>query len=250
MTIRLTIAAALLPLVALMALVGPACGSAQDLQVIDLHYRFADEIIPIVQPLLEPGGVLTGADNVLFVRTSPSNLEQIRQAVAAIDVAPRQLLITVGQGTVRTSDAVAIRGSAAIGRGEAQVQAQGAGRTQQADLRNVSSIRTLEGNEAFIAIGQSGPYAGANTGFYATARVSGETVTLEVSPRQQRIGVGRGGLVGTSGAASTVSARLGEWVELGAVRDTGSGSTGGLLVWGRSTGTSEYSAWVKVDEAR
>ena len=43
---------------------------------------------------------------------------------------------------------------------------------------------------------------------------------------------------------------LGEWIELGAVREAQSGSSSGLLVWGRHTGTSEYSARVKVDEIR
>jgi hypothetical protein len=247
---RLSIAAALLRFIAITALVAAAPARAQDLQVIDLHHRLADEVIPIVQPLLEAGGVLTGVDDVLFVRTSPANLEQIRQAVAAIDRAPRQLLITVGQGTVRTGDAAAVRGSAAIGGGDVQVRAHGGSLSQQASLQNVSSIRTLDGNETFIAIGQSGPYASVSTGFYATARVSGDNVTLEVSPRQQRMTNGHGGIVESSGAASTVTARLGEWIEIGAVRDTTAGSTGGLLVWGRSSGTAEYSAWIKVDEVR
>jgi len=45
-----------------------------------------------------------------------------------------------------------------------------------------------------------------------------------------------------------VSGRLGEWMPLGAVRSSGGGDTSGLLVWGRQTSASEYSAWVKVDE--
>lgn len=247
---RLAITVLLLPCIASGALMAPASAGSQDLQVIDLHHRPADEIIPIVQPLLEEGGVLTGVDDVLFVRTSPSNFEQIRQAVAAIDRAPRQLLITVGQGTVRTSDAAAVEGSAVIGGGNAQVQAHAGSRSQQADLHDVSSIRTLEGSETFIAVGQSGPYTTASTGFYATARVAGEVVTLEVAPRQQRMTAGHGGVVEGSGAASTVTVRLGEWIELGAVRETSSGSAGGLLVWGRHSGSSAYSAWIRVDEVR
>jgi hypothetical protein len=35
---------------------------------------------------------------------------------------------------------------------------------------------------------------------------------------------------------------------IGAVQETGSGATSGLLVWGRRTGESQYSAWVKVEE--
>ncbi len=54
----------------------------------------------------------------------------------------------------------------------------------------------------------------------------------------------------SGGATATVSMPLGERIELGAVRETSSGSTSGLLVWGRHGGASEYSAWVKVEEIR
>lgn len=221
---------------------------AQELQTIELRHRLAEEILPVVQPLLEEGGVLTGVDGVLFVRTSPANLQQILQAVAAIDRAPRQLLITVGQGTVARSANASAEGAVVLG-SESAGRIEAHGGTRQADLRNVSSIRTLEGSETYIAVGQSAAYRSTATGFYATARMSGDTVTLEVSPQQQRL-TGHRQAIRTSGAASVVSARLGEWVELGAVRDTSSGSTAGLLVWGRHSAASEYSAWVKVDEVR
>jgi type II secretory pathway component GspD/PulD (secretin) len=142
-------------------------------------------------------------------------------------------------------------------------------RNQRADLRNVSSIRTLEGTETFISVAQSVPltttqvtsgwngsvvqqttgFRDVSTGFYATPRVSGDVVTLEISPRQQRVsGSRQGPVVETAGAATTVSGRLGEWLPLGAVRGSAAANTSGLLVWGRRTSASEYSAWVRVDE--
>ena len=221
---------------------------AQDLQVIELQHRLAEDVMPVVRPLLEEGGVLTGADGVLFVRTSPANLEQIRRAVESIDRAPRQLLITVGQGTVTSSNSAAAQGAAVIG-DQAGAALRAGTRSREAALHDVSSVSTLEGNETYISVGQSGPYREADTGFYAIARVSGDSVVLEIAPRQQRL-AGPGGVVHGSGAATTVSARLGEWIELGAVRESSSASTGGLLVWGRHSGASEYSAWVKVEEVR
>jgi type II secretory pathway component GspD/PulD (secretin) len=253
---------------------------AQDLQVIDLNFRLADELIPILQPLLEPGGVLTGMDDVLFVRASAANVEQIRLAVATLDRAPRQLSISVGQGTVTDLDATAIEGSATIGDDDGQVgvnrppapdsgaQVEVRGRRQQADLHNLSSVRVVEGTEAWIAAGQSVPitetwvshggpggvvqqstaYRDVNTGFYATARVSGDYVILEISPRQQHYRPSDGGVVSTQSTTTSVTARLGEWFELGAVNTTDTSSTGGLLVWGRRSASSQYSAWVKIDE--
>jgi len=71
---------------------------AESLAQIPLHYRMAEELLPILRPLLPPGSAITGAGNVLFVRADAATLTQVRDAVASLDRAPRQLLITVGQG--------------------------------------------------------------------------------------------------------------------------------------------------------
>ena len=266
------------------ALVFGACllatgsAGAEDMQIIELKHRMAAEILPIVQPLVEQGGVVTGTDNLLIVRTSARNFAQIQQAVAALDRAPRQLLISVAQGNHGSDGAAGVRGSATIGSGDVQaginqppgnssgVLVQGGARTLQTNAGNVSSIRTLEGAEAFIAIGQSRPvtttsvtpgwygpsvtqttqYRDASSGFYATARVSGDRVTLEISPQQQAFR--SRGSVDTQGLTTTVSGRLGEWIPLGAVRNQASGSTRGVLVWGTQSSDAEYSASVKVEE--
>jgi hypothetical protein len=77
--------------------------------------------------------------------------------------------------------------------------------------------------------------------------VSGDRVLLEISPRQQRYRPSSG-TVATQGSTTTVTGRLGEWFELGAVDESGSSSTGGLLTWGQRSEASRYSVWVKVNE--
>jgi type II secretory pathway component GspD/PulD (secretin) len=251
---------------------------AQDMQIITLKHRMADEILPVVRPLVERGGVISGTDNLLIVRTSARNFVQIQQAVAALDRAPRQLLISVGQGGVSNDDDASVRGSATLGSGDVQVgvnrppgaesgvQVQARSHTLQTDAGNVSSVRALEGSEAYIAIGQSRPvtttsvtpgwhgptvtqttqYREASSGFYATARLSGERVTLEISPQQQAFR--SRGAIDTQGVVTTVSGRLGERIPIGAVREQSSASANGLLRWGARASDSEYSAWVMVEE--
>lgn len=267
-------------LVSLVMLCGPALAGAQELQVIELRYRLAEQVIPALQPLLEPGGAITGMDAMLFVRTSPRNFEQIRQAVAALDRKPRQLRVTVGQGTVETDTGSAVRGAATVGSGDVQV---GVNRppggdpgvavtarhaTQRADLRNVSSVTTLEGTETFIAIGQAAPitttqatpgwagptvktteYRDASTGFYATPRVSGEMVTLDLAPQQQRFsGSPSDRRVETAGITTQVSGRLGEWIRVGGSSTANRSDTSGLLTRGSRSEEASYSVWVKVEE--
>jgi len=253
---------------------------AEEMQVINLKFRLAEEMLPILQPLVESGGVLTGTDDVLFVRTSARNFAEIQQAVATLDRAPRQLLISVGQGNVGGGSSAGVRGSATIGSGDVQVgvnrppgaepgaQVQAEARAEQSNVDTVGSVRALEGNEAYIAIGQSRPitttqvspgwygptvsqtteFRDARSGFYATARISGDRVTLQVSPQQQAFR--SRGAVATQSVTTTVSGRLGEWMPIGAVREQGSSSTNGVLVWSARSSDSEYSAWVKVDEVR
>src|SRR5262245_11422047 len=72
---------------------------AQSLTVIDLKYRRAEDLIPVLQPLLEQGGALTGQDYKLFVRASGSNLAQLRSAVAQLDKQQRQMLVSVRRST-------------------------------------------------------------------------------------------------------------------------------------------------------
>lgn len=260
-------------------LLASAAALAQQMQVIELHYRRADQVIPVLQPLLEPGDALTGLDDKLFVRAGPAAMARVLQAIEAVDRPQRQLLITVGQGTVTGVDAAELRGavtatsggvSAGVNRppgSGTSAQAIAAARRQQANMHDVSSVRAIEGMEAYIAVGQQVPftttqampgrdgpvvtqsttYRDVSTGFYATVRLDGDSATISISPRQQAYDRARGGTIYTAGADSTVTARVGEWVELGAVRESGSASDVGLLVWGRHTSQSQYSAWLKVE---
>ncbi|MGL6223065.1 MAG: secretin N-terminal domain-containing protein [Steroidobacteraceae bacterium] len=261
-------------------LLAPALG-AQSLETIQLRFRAAEDILPILQPLVPPGATLGGMGDLLLVRADAATVAQLRAVVATLDRAPRQLLITVGQATNARSGGTTVRGSGTVGSGDVQV---GVNRPPQADtgasvairggtasdgMRNVSSVRALEGHESFIAVGQSRPFTSTTvtqgglfppvvtqttdfrdvqTGFYATPRVNGERVTLEISPRQQRVTDGRQPTVTTGSVVTTVSGRLGEWIEIGGNVASDHSSERGLGTWGTRSGSTQYSAWVKVDE--
>jgi type II secretory pathway component GspD/PulD (secretin) len=256
--------------------------AAQELQIIELHYRLAEAVIPTLQPLLEPGGVLTGTDNLLFVRTSPANLEQVRQAVAMLDRRPRQLIISVGQGSVASDYAGGVRGSATVGNddvqvgvnrppaGHSSVAVQARQVAQTVNLHNMSSVTTLEGAETYIAVGQSAPvtttqvtpgwggtsvvqateYRDTSTGFYATARVDGDAVVLDIAPQQQRLsGPAADRRVATAGLTTRLSGRLGEWLLAGGTSQSSTVGTRGLLTAGSQGNDARYDVWVKVEAA-
>lgn len=257
----------------LIALLAVATAHAQELQVIELHYRLADEVLPVLEPLLAPGGVLTGMDDRIFLRTTPQNEAQLRQALAALDREPRQLLITVAQGTAGDAQSRDLRGTVQLGvNGPPGAGTAVTGQVQASErsdrFENMSSVRVLEGHETFISLGRSVPtnttvvaptpygpalrqateYRDLSTGFYATARTAGDRVTLEVAPFQQRAAGPATSTVRSQSLTTALTGRLGEWIPLGTVSSSEDGSERGILVLGSRSASSQYLAWVKVDE--
>jgi hypothetical protein len=266
---------------------------AESLEMIPLHYRTAEDLLPILQPLVPAGAAISGTGDMLLVRADAATVEQLRAAVATLDRAPRQLLITVGQATGTQGGGTTVRGSGTISAGDVQVgvnQPPGSSTggkvvvrsgTASDGLRDVASVRALEGRETFIALGQSRPftsttvtqsgvyppivsqsteYRDVQSGFYATPRLNGDRVTLEISPRQQRVtsqqpdnrhgNVTHGDVMAGGSITTTVSGRLGEWIEIGGASTARDGSERGVVTWGTRSDLTQYSAWVKVDELR
>ena len=199
------------------------------MEVISLRHRTADQVIPVLRPLLEPGGALTGQYSQLIVRTSPANLAQIRSALEAIDTPLRRLVISV-----RFDE---LSGSSRVGTGI---------RTQNSEEHVDQRIQTLEGGQAYISSGESRFYAGAETGFAVVPRVSGTLVNLEILAQQERFA--RGGAIQGQRASSTVSGKLGEWLELGGAASAASQEASGILSQRGAQRTSDRRIWVKVEE--
>src|SRR5437660_621554 len=73
----------------------PAAVAQNALEIIGLRHRTAEQVIPALQPLLEPGATLSGQGAQLFVRASPANLAELRRALDAVDRPQKLLLIPV-----------------------------------------------------------------------------------------------------------------------------------------------------------
>jgi type II secretory pathway component GspD/PulD (secretin) len=133
-------------------------------------------------------------------------------------------------------------------------------------------VRTVEGGSAFISAGRSLPlpmrqttagpggvvftdgvvFRDVGSGFFATPRLSGDRVTLEISQQAESLS-GRGlGAIDSQRLTTTVSGRLGEWIQVGGVSREGSGSGRGIGlagVGGASSAGSEVGAiWLRVEE--
>lgn len=267
------------------------------LEVIPLHYRTAEEVIPVLQPLLARGGTLSGFKGQLIVRTTPENLDEIKRILASLDRAPRQLLITVRQdadasqqrSTAQVSGNVGddnVRvvvpptsrerqgGRVVIREGDSRVRAHVLDSGSKAADRNTQTLRVMEGREAYIRVGQSVPlrgrqvtrtvaggqvveqvvdttqYRDVTTGFYVRARVSGDRVTLDISPQRETLSSDVRGGVNVQRVVTTVSGRLGEWIELGGVGQDATGQQSVLLGRSSSATRDERRVLLRVEEVR
>lgn len=223
---------------ALLAILAPPLHAAaqQALEIIPLRHRTVEQVLPVLRPLLEPGAVLTGQRGQLVVRTSPDNLAELRRALSAIDQPARRLVLSVRFDDAGSAERGEITASGRIGNRASSVDIRGRQDQSRFAERVDQRIQVLEGGRALISTGQSVPLAGGvwhtGTGFEAIPRLSGDRVLVDIAPQkesfeqQQRM-------------VTTVSARLGEWFEVG--RSASSAADG-------ASRTSETrSVWLKVE---
>lgn len=257
-------------LLSLLLFVAPAVLAQGALEVISLRHRTADQVIPVLRPLLEPGGALSGQSNQLFVRTSPANLAQIRAVLDSIDQPARRLTISVrfdsaqqaARSGFETDARISNRGSSL----DTRIQDSRSAREERVDQR----IQVLEGGRALISSGESRPMRqrqviqtpsgpvvqettvvqGAATGFEVVPRLSGSTVFLEIAPQREQFAPGGSGAIRTERVASTVSGRLGEWIDLGGATSASVRSDGGILSSTERSAGGSRGVWVKVEELR
>lgn len=218
-----------------LSLVLGARADEASLEIITLHHRPAAELLPVLRPFLAKDGVLKADDDKLIVRTTSANLTELRKLIAELDRPLRRLLIEVKQlSGERARDNV---GAATETIGE---HSRGRLKVWRTDSRDdadrLQQVQVTEGGQAFIDVGRQIPlsdftleqdgngtritqdtrYAGATTGFYASPHLNGDTVTLDITPHQTTAeNASSAPVFDVQSLHTTVSGRLGEWIELG-----------------------------------
>lgn len=241
-------AATLLLALLLAALGGTAIAAAGDrLEIIELRNRPAEEVIPLVRPLLQPQDALTGTGYQLIIRAAPDRIREVRELVRQLDQAQKNLLVTVSAGRaedLRDREIGASgrieneRGSVTLGdTDEEGLHGTLRERSTRGQATRASSLRVLEGQSAFIRTGGDVPYVTTaaiitgnrvitssgveyrrvETGFYVTPRISGDRVYLHIRPVQQSLQSDQ--TIATQEAVTTISGPVGEWITIGGVAE-------------------------------
>jgi type II secretory pathway component GspD/PulD (secretin) len=255
---------------------------ADEVEVIQLRYRTAEQVIPTLRPLVEPGGAISGMQGTLVIRASRANIAQLKQVLDSLDRTPRRLLISVRQDSGASFERRSAGIAGTVASGDARVSVNEAPRRESGvtisaqdssgsrDSSVASQVQALEGSPAFIAVGQSMPvqstvvmptqggtiverttgFQNTGSGVYVIPRVSGDRVFLDIAQQAASPGRQIPGAVNTQQISTTASGRLGEWFPLGGIDQSSTRSQSGILAGSASARTASSSVWVKVDEIR
>lgn len=266
--------------VVLCALGLPAHSEESRLEVIALKHLTSEQAVNLLKPLLDKEGAISGMNNQLVVRTTPGNLEQIKQALAALDVAPHRLMITVKQDVNSSRETRSTEASGhirsgkvvtTVGRDDPREQAGAEVRITRTDAlrddRNTQQLQVLEGTPAFIEIGESVPvaepgfilapqpiiynsisYKDLTTGFSVLPRVHDDEVTVEITPHRAVLSREGGGKIDIQASHTTVSGKLGEWLDLGGAVQRQSSAEGGIVYSTRGLSSEQSRVLIKVEK--
>ena len=258
---------------------------ADSLTTIQLMNRPAEEIIPIIKPMLGTGDVITGRGFKLFLRSSAETLAQVEDMIATLDISAKILQISVFQGSERDLRALDISGNMQIESGDASGSigtnsnkgaagisynsrnASGSinatSNSGRKENHPVQRLRVTEGSAGYIETGEQIPYFSGSsaaaadieyrnvtTGFYVLARTHGDNVSLQVSPFRNSLSKVRAGNIETLQASTTITGRIGEWLLIGGTIEQIKRSQSGIGSYSSTQSRANDGIWIKADLAQ
>ncbi|PPC94561.1 MAG: nodulation protein NolW [Methylotenera sp.] len=215
-----------------------------ELKVITLQHRFAEDLIPTIEPMIGPDGTISGYQNQLIVRANPQNMAEIEKLVATLDAVQKNLKISVSRSAFDNSENsnLSVTGRKRFGDIEVGTRYPGNQQGARVDIDQRESrrfndslqhITVMDGREAFISVGEIVPFTqewvtltrryasiqkttefvDVTTGFAVRPRSLGEVIELEITPRIKQLN--SSGFIDYESLSSVVQVNRGEWLDLG-----------------------------------
>lgn len=232
-------------LIAVLVLLFFALQASARIEVIDLKHRPATALVPLLQPLVGDDVILRPDGYRLIVRGNEAAIDTIREALTRLDTKIHSLRISLRQISTDSDTAHAVGGGGGVVLGtDGDVAASAQARIRSTRTRDqgqlIQSVRALEGEPVFIDTGSSVPiherafvigrnatgtaertrYLNLPQGFYATARLHGDQVSIAISVdnatwKSEQSPIERRSVV------TRVQGRIGEWIPFGSSLRTG-----------------------------
>lgn len=198
-----------------------AASSSEAFEALQLQHRDAEELIPLIQPLLDDETQLTGDDFRLVIRGTPEMILQVRELLETLDSPPKDLWVSVRQTHGEQDEGTSSR----------------IHRTRERDAETFQ-VRVLEGQSALIRTGTASeralagvvlvPWRGVvrvggtrlemQRGFLIRARIQGDgRVRIDIAEVHQQERIAGGDRADALRLATVVTGEMGDWIDIGPV---------------------------------
>lgn len=252
--------------------------AATEFKIITLQHRFAEEILPVIRPLVGDNGTASAMQNNLIIRTSPANMAEIEQIISTLDTARQNLKITVNrnQNLSASGSSADVSGRKRIGNvtiesaSGRQIIRDGVAlnienQQRKSNIANTQYIQVIDGEKAFISVGQSIPYTQEwvaltqryvsvqrttqfvtiDTGFAVRPRTIGNQVELEITPRFSQLN--QRGIIDFETLTTVIRTNRGEWVDLANIMQQKDDVSRAIFNWQTNYQASSSQLLIKVE---
>ena len=260
---------------------------AGSISTIQLQNRPAEEIIPVVKPMLGADDAISGQGFRIFLRSSPQTLAQVKDMIEILDIAAKTLQISVFQGNTRGLSALGLEGNIQVESGNASIDIgsdannnrdgggsitystnNGSGSINSTSTRirlednPIHQIRVTEGTEAYIETGEQIPYF-SGTHWIVPGTVAGGIEYKDVTTGFYVLARIHGdnvtlqvspfknsqgnGNIETQYANTTITGRIGEWLLIGGATEQIKRSQSSTASYSSTQSRNNESIWIKTD---
>jgi hypothetical protein len=261
-------------------ILSPGC-RAQTVEVIEIRYSRAHDLLPVVNGLLSPDGKVTVSEriNALIVKDNEAAVENIRGVVASIDRPVEQLRVRIRFGDQRDTRGGAAQVEGQIsgdhwqigtaGRRSDGVDIHAGAAYQRQQQKTDAHVVVASGAAAFIRTGRDIPYQGnwsvicnrhrclgrpsphwqrITTGFEVRPVLLGENVDITITPYMaDQYSPSKAGTIRFAEAAARLTVPLGQWQSVGGIEGASKALYGSILSGAGSVAQEALDMAIKVD---
>ncbi len=238
---------------------------ADSIELITLQNRMAEDVIPLIQPMLQPGDAINGSGSQLILRASPATHAQVQRVLQGLDRTPRNLTISVRSDDEMRAAREGVEGRVLVRPEGVSVNGRIESSRSRQDNSATQQIRVLEGSPARLRVGRETPYTQpvwvetphgmqrvpttvireSGRWLNVSPQLQGDQVLLDIQPESAQVNPQHPRSLEVQSLSTRVRVPLGQWVPLGGVDSQGQQQINGQT----NTQSQSNQTWVKIELA-
>ncbi len=255
--------------------------AVMQMETFNLRNRPANDLLPLVKAFLHPEGAIRAQGYKLFIKSTGSNLEQLSKIIADLDVALKQLRVSISTDTLafeeqeklqlhnhseamQSSDSPDVQ-KIIINKGpQHKITTKVYSTAQRSRQPSSQHVKLLEGQWATINTGHAIPiadrrinadgtvtqtisYRKVTSSLKLRAHVNGNKVYLTLHPKNEQLSEQGGGVIETQSIETNLTIGLDQWTEIGGTQELESSSEQGITYSTRRKQKNERRVFIKVE---